>query len=495
MMAEKKVVKEDGHTDVASAKRQCKTAMEDAQAIIGVLDGMNNEDALPTWWTNKLAIAANSMNKLNDYLSNPTEQKEEVELDEKSQYGPDIKGEISQLQKMLKGLERGKKTPGRGFAKMKIKELIADLEQRQAQDDAVIKMRGEEVELDEETIEVGDYETKHYDMCPGAVALYKDLEPTDTVVKAAKLQDQLFGLEKKVINAKSATQDDLDKAEKMATDIMALAKEMGKEKEHNYIKGHVSKIKELVEEIQMEDLDNLIEEALDEAPKMKYALVGKDMKIYSMGSDERDLRLDRRSLEKRFKDVAPLKMARLKTAQKIGDTVEKSQLKEETVNEHTHYKMEPFGVSRSLVDSVKAVLAGKPQEEALDKVNPKAVKKKFDDRKDKDIDNDGDVDDSDEYLHKRRKAISKAMKDEEKDDKKAKEKKDEKNGKKEPIEIDPEIKEEAEGEMTDAQMKRREEIVKELKKKEDDFKERYGDKWKEVMYATATKMAMKEAKK
>lgn len=48
-----------------------------------------------------------------------------------------------------------------------------------------------------------------------------------------------------------------------------------------------------------------------------------------MGSDERDLRLDRRSLEKRFKDVAPLKMARLKTAQAIGDKVDKSQLKEE----------------------------------------------------------------------------------------------------------------------------------------------------------------------
>ena len=68
---------------------------------------------------------------------------------------------------------------------------------------------------------------------------------------------------------------------------------------------------------------------LDEAPKMKYALVGKDMKIYSMGSDERDLRLDRKSLEQRFKDVAPLKMARLKTAQSIGDKVDKSQLKEE----------------------------------------------------------------------------------------------------------------------------------------------------------------------
>jgi hypothetical protein len=47
--------------------------------------------------------------------------------------------------------------------------------------------------------------------------------------------------------------------------------------------------------------------------------------------------------------------------------------------------------------------------EGLDKVQPKAVKKKFADRKDKDIDNDGDTDDSDEYLHKRRKAISKAL--------------------------------------------------------------------------------------
>ena len=49
----------------------------------------------------------------------------------------------------------------------------------------------------------------------------------------------------------------------------------------------------------------------------------------------------------------------------------------------------------------------------LDKVNPDAVKKKFADRKDKDIDNDGDVDSTDKYLHKRRKAISKAVAKEE----------------------------------------------------------------------------------
>jgi len=62
----------------------------------------------------------------------------------------------------------------------------------------------------------------------------------------------------------------------------------------------------------------------------------------------------------------------------------------------------------SLEEAIKAV-GGSELEEKLDPVNKTAVKKKFDDRKDKDIDNDGDVDSSDEFLHKRRKAISKAM--------------------------------------------------------------------------------------
>ena len=47
--------------------------------------------------------------------------------------------------------------------------------------------------------------------------------------------------------------------------------------------------------------------------------------------------------------------------------------------------------------------------EALDDVNPKALKGKHKDRKDADIDNDGDVDSTDKYLHKRRKAISKSV--------------------------------------------------------------------------------------
>ena len=182
-----------------------------------------------------------------------------------------------------------------------------------------------------------------------------------------------------------------------------------------------------------------------------------------------------------------------------------------------NYSMNRLGLSPDLVSAVRDVLAGKrPVEETnkndksddgegLDAVQPKAVKKKFKDRKDKDIDNDGDTDDSDKFLHKKRKAISKAIdkkeahepghdeeeEDDDNKDKAKKAKKDEpkKNGK-EKIEINPTVTEE----MTDDQKAKREEIVKELKKKTEDFKKKYGDRWEDVMYATATKLALKASK-
>jgi len=74
---------------------------------------------------------------------------------------------------------------------------------------------------------------------------------------------------------------------------------------------------------------------------------------------------------------------------------------------------DPVQESPAVEPTVEPVVAPEPVSESvakdLDKVDPKATKKSFDDREDKDIDNDGDVDSSDEYLHKRRKAIAKAI--------------------------------------------------------------------------------------
>ena len=61
-------IKEDGHTDVASAVRQCKIVIEDASQIMEKLQSMDSEESLPTWWSNKIAIASNSFNKMRDYL-------------------------------------------------------------------------------------------------------------------------------------------------------------------------------------------------------------------------------------------------------------------------------------------------------------------------------------------------------------------------------------------------------------------------------------------
>ena len=94
-------IQEDGHQDVASAIRQCKTITEDAMQILQKLQTMSPEDALPTWWTNKLAVASNSMNKMRDYLLVPSVS-ESIELDEKAGDIPDLKKLVGELQNASK---------------------------------------------------------------------------------------------------------------------------------------------------------------------------------------------------------------------------------------------------------------------------------------------------------------------------------------------------------------------------------------------------------
>ena len=122
---------ESGHTDVASAQNNVKVAMSAIQKMSGELSKLNPEDALPSWWTNKVAIAVDKLDGMADYLDTQVEavsmaqqaaiaiskkergnkpKKEEVELDEftvsdveiamKKKYGKVDKEAIEKLKKV-----------------------------------------------------------------------------------------------------------------------------------------------------------------------------------------------------------------------------------------------------------------------------------------------------------------------------------------------------------------------------------------------------------
>lgn len=96
------------------------------------------------------------------------------------------------------------------------------------------------------------YEPKHFDICPGATTFRKKLLKDKDLDKSmldkwTRQNDSLFKLEKDAIKAKKATDAQVKKAEKIADDIKATTKEMGKAVAGvGYVDGHVDKVKELV---------------------------------------------------------------------------------------------------------------------------------------------------------------------------------------------------------------------------------------------------------
>jgi hypothetical protein len=63
-------INEDGHTDVPSAIRKLKLSIEDSQELLQKLESMDKESSLPAWWTDKITLASNYLNKSRDYLLN-----------------------------------------------------------------------------------------------------------------------------------------------------------------------------------------------------------------------------------------------------------------------------------------------------------------------------------------------------------------------------------------------------------------------------------------
>ena len=114
--------------------------------------------------------------------------------------------------------------------------------------------------LDPQEIVIGDYQTRHFDMCPAATALYSKIESQEIdvdmglAIRSAKLQDALYWLEKHTVKQMGhASFDDVKAAEVLAGEIMHLARMMGLEQEHQYILGHVQAIRNLYQQGQEEE--------------------------------------------------------------------------------------------------------------------------------------------------------------------------------------------------------------------------------------------------
>ena len=76
-------INEDGHTDVASSKRKVMIMVQDSNKLLNKLNGMNKEDSLPSWWSDKITLSQNYLEKATNYLLNPVESVNEARLDPK----------------------------------------------------------------------------------------------------------------------------------------------------------------------------------------------------------------------------------------------------------------------------------------------------------------------------------------------------------------------------------------------------------------------------
>jgi hypothetical protein len=105
-------------------------------------------------------------------------------------------------------------------------------------------------------LNVYGYTTQHFDICPGAQTLFKDIlrgeftdgipsaKEQDKIVELAKLHDILFKLEKIALNDQDDAKVVFDKVIETASDIYTLGTEIGLDQNSDlrYIQGHVEKV-------------------------------------------------------------------------------------------------------------------------------------------------------------------------------------------------------------------------------------------------------------
>ena len=291
-------IQEDGHVDVASAVRQCKTITEDAMQMLQKLQTMSPEDALPTWWTNKLAVASNNMNKMRDYLLVPSVS-EEVELNEAvvSVYGFISTGERKKFLDNLKSMRLQFKSKVMNLPQPAPSSGVLKFDANQSTIEAIIKFAkrrklkiikeniDEELDKDDEdTVKtiIGKLKKASQAHAGQAKQLSKDLQDNFSPSMIAKLKKTYEPLKGKKINPNPLMKifDKIDsnkngliqlyKADIPFVSTMAMSRLTLK---HNM---KADEVKKLREEVELDEMD------------MKYVLINMHGKVQGYASDEKD---------------------------------------------------------------------------------------------------------------------------------------------------------------------------------------------------------------
>ena len=215
-------IEESGHTDVASAKNQVKIAMSALEKMRAELTKLDDEGSLPSWWTNKVAIAVDKLDGMADYLDTQVEhhQKdaegnpiphddEEVELDELVIQAKDVRNR-------LRGVKFDIKDPDDKDGPFVITVAKKDLEKSKnamrthpEYKNKNIKVVSEEIEMENENEldEDAKMGKQSDDNLKSMMKKFRDMEKKDPKEPSTKFMIKRIGKEMKKRGLKEMNED------------------------------------------------------------------------------------------------------------------------------------------------------------------------------------------------------------------------------------------------------------------------------------------------
>ena len=411
-------VQESGHTDVASAMTNVKVAMSALTKMSGELSKLSPEDALPSWWTNKVAIAVDKLDGMADYLDT---QVEEVELDEGTWH---IAKNMNALKKrMQKPIPKGDLMVKFVMKHIGDDELADDMFDAKTGTDMVPMIKSamkrlnikEEVELDE-----AKFSPKEIKMAIG-IASDKRYAGGNMTGAVKAIENIHKGLSdhpqvRAVLKRQNEAYDSDTEHTKDPKSHVKLNKETGKYCVYDMKDKKVAEFdtKDEAEAYAVKNHDALMNEELEEAVAYKFAAVDPKNLVIGMASKESDAK----DMAHRYKGAAHIIKLKKPLSPKKGDMminrplidVQRAALKEETELDEGKMKdlamkidrvasnmrkdrmMKPF-VDKFKKDAMKTLDVRKSLEKVIPKtstvtygqINYALTKEDFDEGKIKDI--------------------------------------------------------------------------------------------------------------